>query len=181
MRLHEYTAPNAEPHYSCAISPGTHCPLFGVAAVLRHVGGASLLYIGTQDCVYYAQKDALTRQCSVPGGNSRKFRTLAVQLSDADLIFCIRPQLEKLLEREAARPDVSAVFLVTSCSIEVLSEDLQSVVEAVRRRTGKRIVLIPTENFKAFSYLQGIEDAITVAVIQGVAVVPPCHRLSFLT
>ena len=160
MRLHEYTTPNAVPHYSCAISPGKHCPLFGVAAVLRHVAGAALLYIGTQDCVYYAQKDALTRQLSVPGGKRKQFRTLAIQLSDADIIFGIRPRLESLLEQEAVRPDTGAVFLVTSCSIEVLSEDLQGVVDAVRRRTGKRITLIQTENFKAFSYIQGVEDAI---------------------
>lgn len=160
MRLHEYTAPEAVPRYGCAITPGKHCPLFGVSAVLRHVAGAALLYIGTQDCVYFAQKDALTRQLSAPRPDGRRFRTLAVQLSDADLIFGIRPQLEELLEREAARAEIAAVFLVTSCSVEVLSEDLQAVVDAVSRRTGKRIVLIPTENFKAFSYIQGIEDAI---------------------
>lgn len=160
MRLHEYTTPEAVPRYGCAITPGKHCPLFGVSAVLRHVAGAALLYIGTQDCVYFAQKDALTRQLSAPKADGQRFRTLAVQLSDADLIFGIRPQLEDLLERETARTENAAVFLVTSCSVEVLSEDLQAVVDAVSRRTGKRIVLIPTENFKAFSYIQGIEDAI---------------------
>ena len=161
MRLHEYTTPDAVPRYSCAITPGRHCPLFGVAAVLRHVAGTTLLYIGTQDCVYYAQKDVLTRQYSSSKSGVQKLRTLAVQLSDADLIFGIRPRLEELMEREASRPDTRAVFLVTSCSIEVLSEDLQSVVETVKHRTGKQIMLIPTENFKAYSYLQGIEDAIT--------------------
>ena len=162
MRLRDYTVPNAVPHYSCAITPGRHCPLFGAAAVLRGVAGATLMYIGTQDCVYYAQKDALTRQLSIKGSEDSGFRTLAVQLSDADLIFGIRPQLQALLEKEALREGTRAIFLVTSCSVEVISEDLQSVAKAVSQKTGKRIALVPTENFKTFSYIEGIEDTLKV-------------------
>lgn len=157
MRLRDYTHPNAVPHYSCAITPGRHCPLFGAASALRGIEGATLIYVGTQDCVYYAQKDALMRRA---GTDQSEFRTLAAQLSDADLIFGIRPQLEALLEREALREGTTAVFLVTSCSVEVISEDLRSVTESVSRKTGKRVALIPTENFKTFSYIQGIEDTL---------------------
>ena len=160
MRLRDYTVPNAVPHYSCAISPGRHCPLFGAASVLRGISGATLIYIGTQDCVYYAQKDALTRQASTNG--IQGLRTLAVQLSDADLIFGIRPQLQALLEKEAMREDTDAIFLVTSCSVEVISEDLRSVTEAATKNSGKRIALVPTENFKTFSYIEGIEDTLRV-------------------
>jgi len=160
MRLRDYTAPSAVPHYSCAITPGRHCPLFGAAAVLRGIADATLIYIGTQDCVYYAQKDALTRQVSA--GRSEGLRTLALQLSDEDLIFGIRPQLQELLEQEAAREGTGSIFLVTSCSVEVISEDLRSVVEAAAQRSGKRIALIPTENFKTFSYIEGIEDTLKV-------------------
>ena len=160
MRLRDYTVPSAVPHYSCAITPGRHCPLFGAAAVLRGIAGATLIYIGTQDCVYYAQKDALTRQASA--GKSAGLRTLALQLSDSDLIFGIRPQLQELLEQEAAREGTGSIFLVTSCSVEVISEDLRSVVEAAAQRTGKHIALIPTENFKTFSYIEGIEDTLNV-------------------
>lgn len=159
MRLHEFTNTNSVPQYSCAITPGRHCPLFGVSAALRGVAGITLIYIGTQDCVYYAQKDALTRQLTA-GKRKDHFRTLAVQLSDSDLIFGIRPQLKKLLEAEAGRGDTRAIYLVTSCSVEVLSEDLESVVRTVSKQTGKMIRLIPTENFKTFSYYQGIEDAL---------------------
>lgn len=160
MRLREFTTPAEVPHYSCAITPGRHCPLFGAASVLRSVAGVTLIYVGTQDCVYYAQKDALTRQLGGAAGRNPGFRTLAVQLSDADLIFGIREQLEALLEREALREGTRAVFLVTSCSVEVISEDLLSVVQAASRRTGRRIALIPTENFKTFSYVEGIEDTL---------------------
>lgn len=172
MRLRDYTVPNAVPHYSCAVSPGRHCPLFGAAAVLRGVAGATLIYIGTQDCVYYAQKDALTRQLSIKNSEDFGFRTLAVQLSDADLIFGIRPQLQALLEKEAHREDTRAIFLVTSCSVEVISEDIQSVVTAVSQKTGKRIALVPTENFKTFSYIEGIEDTLKV-LTDGMK---PCQR-----
>ena len=68
MRLREYTAARAVPRYSCAISPGKHCPLFGAGAVLRGIGGITLLYLGTQDCVYYAQKAALEHRLSAPSG-----------------------------------------------------------------------------------------------------------------
>ena len=150
MRLREYTAARAVPRYSCAISPGKHCPLFGAGAVLQGIGGITLLYLGTQDCVYYAQKAALEHRLSAPSG-AESSRVLALQQSDADLIFGIRPQLEQLLEREARRAGTRGVFLVTSCSVELLSEDLQSVVDAVGRRTGKPLALIPTEHFRTFS------------------------------
>lgn len=171
MRLDEFTTANAVPQYSCAITPGKHCPLFGVTAALRGVAGITLIYIGTQDCVYYAQKDVLTRHMSAKGRASAHFRTLAVQLSDSDLIFGIRPQLEKLLKKESSREETKAIYLVTSCSIEVLSEDLQSVVRTVAGRTGKKITLIPTENFKTFSYYQGIQDALT-ALTTGITPYP---------
>lgn len=170
MRLHEFTTPRAVPRYTCAISPGKHCPLFGAGGVLRGVDGITLLYLGTQDCVYYAQKMALEQRLSSPakGGLSR---VLAVQLSDADLIFGIRPQLEDLLEQEAQRPDTKGIFLVTSCSVEVLSEDLQAVVDTVQKHTEKKIQLISTENFKTFSYFDGMEDALS-ALVQGLRPVP---------
>lgn len=161
MRLKEFTTANTVPQYSCAITPGRHCPLFGVSAAMRGVAGITLIYIGTQDCVYYAQKDALTRQLTSGKQNKDRFRTLAVQLSDSDLIFGIRPQLKKLLESEASREKTRAIYLVTSCSVEVLSEDLESVVRTVSRQTGKTIRLVPTENFKTFSYYQGIENALS--------------------
>ena len=161
MRLREYKNPNEIPQYSCAITPGRHCPLFGVSAALRSVEGITLIYIGTQDCVYYAQKEVLTRQAAESKADSAHSRTLAVQLSDSDLIFGIRPQLKKLLEAEAFRETTKAIYLVTSCSVEVLSEDLDSVVRLVSRQSGKKVCLIPTENFKTFSYYQGIEDALT--------------------
>lgn len=167
MYLHEFTVPTAVSQYSCAINPGKHCPLFGVSAALRMVSGITLIYIGTQDCVYYAQKDTLIRQLQRGRTGQDRFRTLAVQLTDSDLIFGIRPQLEKLLEQEARREETSAIYLVTSCSLEVLSEDLESVVAAVAKRCGKKILRIPTENFKTFSYLKGIEDGMA-ALAKGI-------------
>lgn len=173
MRLQDFQNAAGVPQFRCAITPGKHCPLFGVAAALRCVAGITLIYIGTQDCVYYAQKDALTSQLTDPEMRDGHFRTLAVELSDSDLIFGIRPQLEKLLLTEAARADTRAIYLVTSCSVEVLSEDLQSITRTVSNRTGKKVHLIPTENFKTFSYYQGIEDALE-ALTDGLE---PCPKI----
>ena len=155
MYLREFVTPRQVPQYSKTISPGKHCPLFGVGAVFSGIQNVTLIYIGTQDCVYYAKLETLHQQQGKGGS-----RILAVQLTDSDVIFGIRPQLEDLLDREANRPGTKAVFLVTSCSLEVLSEDLQSVVNTVAARTGKTITLIPTENFKTFSYFQGMEQAL---------------------
>ena len=157
MRLREYTTPRQVPRYRCAIAPGKHCPLFGVGSVLRGIRGLTLIYVGPRDCVYYAQKTALEYRLST--GNDG-LRVLAAQLGDSDLIFGVRPQVEELLEKEASRPGTEAVFLVTSCSVEVLSEDLSSVVKTVARRTGKHIALIPIENFRTFSYFDSMNQAL---------------------
>ncbi len=160
MYLNEFVSPREVPQYGKAISPGKHCPLFGVGAVLRGIKNITLIYVGTQDCVYYAKKEMMDHQYSIYGRKNGSSRVLAVQLSDSDLIFGIRPQMEKLLEKEADTEGTKAVFVVTSCSVEVLSEDLQSVVDTVGKRTGKKVVLIPTENFKTFSYFRGMETAL---------------------
>ena len=57
MHLRDYTRAIDVPHYTCAISPGKHCPLFGVGIVFQGLAGVTLIYIGPQDCVYYAQTD----------------------------------------------------------------------------------------------------------------------------
>ena len=153
MKLREYTTPRQVPRYCRAIAPGKHCPLFGVGAVLRGIRGLTLIYVGTRDCVYYAQKEALIHRLSTGREGAR---VLAAQLGDSDLIFGIRPQIQALLMEEAAREDTKMVILVTSCSVEVLSEDLDSVVKTAARKTGKKIALLPTENFRTFSYFESM-------------------------
>ncbi|NLM06495.1 MAG: hypothetical protein GX219_06210 [Tissierellia bacterium] len=159
MRLDEYTGFNNIPNYNAAISPGRHCPLFGVASILRHIEGSTIIYLGTQDCVYYAQKQNLERQI-VHGNSSNITRSLAVQVSESDLVFGMGPQVEKLLREEIKKEDNQAIFLVTSCSIELISENLQGIVDKLLKETEKFIGLIPIENFKTFSYLEGIEKAL---------------------
>lgn len=160
MKVRDYTNPRQVPRYCRAIAPGKHCPLFGVGAVLRGIRGLTLIYVGTRDCVYYAQREALLHRLS---SGKEGARVLAAQLGDSDLIFGIRPQMEALLIQEACREDTEMVILVTSCSVEVLSEDLQSVVKTAAGKTGKKIALLPTENFKTFSYFESMNRGLEAA------------------
>ena len=96
MNLQEYHLGSDIPQLCGAISPGKHCPLFGVCSVLRYVDHVSVIYLGTNDCVYFAQKQYLTTSIDHPS----QARVIAAQLTDSDLVFGIGKQLKKLIQEE---------------------------------------------------------------------------------
>lgn len=167
MRLSQFKHPVDVPRYTCAVSPGKHCPLFGISSLFRGIEGVTLMYLGPQDCVYYARRSSFDQWLKAAEKGSKMPRVLAVQLSESDLVFGIRPQFEKILLEEASRPEIKAIFIATTCTVEVLSEDLRSVVDTVSSKTGKRIGLIPTEHFKTFGYFEVVDRAISV-LLEGV-------------
>lgn len=167
MRLSEYKHPVDIPRYTCAVSPGNHCPLFGISSLFRGIEGVTLIYVGPQDCVYYSRRSSFDQWAKSSESGAKMPRVLAVELSESDIVFGIRPQFEEILINEAARRETNAIFVATTCTVEVLSEDLGSVCASVAERTGVRIGLIPTEHFKTFGYFQIVDKALSV-LLEGV-------------
>lgn len=158
MRLSEYQKPADIPQCCLAVNPGRHCPMFGVSSVLRSIEHLTVIYLGTTDCVYFAQKAFRTFEAEHP--DRRCARVLAAELTEQDLVFGLQKSLTKLITHELEQFPDHALYLVTSCSIEVISEDIQGTVEILSRKFNRPITLIPTENFKTFSYYTGIENAL---------------------
>ncbi len=167
MNLQEYNLGDEIPQYCAAISPGKHCPLFGVCSVLRYVDNISVIYLGTNDCVYFAQKQYLTTSIE----NTAKARVISAQLTDSDLIFGVGKQLENLIKTEYEENRPSAIYVVTSCSIEVISEDIEGLTKTLNKKLPCKVKLIKTENFKTLSYYRGIELTLE-ALVDGVEPLP---------
>ena len=167
MNLQEYHLGSDIPQLCGAISPGKHCPLFGVCSVLRYVDHVSVIYLGTNDCVYFAQKQYLTTSIDHPS----QARVIAAQLTDSDLVFGIGKQLKKLIQEEYEENHPTAIYVVTSCSIEVISEDIEGVTKLLNKQMPCKVKLIKTENFKTLSYYRGIELTLE-ALVDGVQPLP---------
>ena len=67
MKLSEFQKPTDIPQQCLAINPGRHCPMFGVSTVLRTMEHLTVIYLGTTDCVYFAQKAFRTFEAEPPG------------------------------------------------------------------------------------------------------------------
>lgn len=157
MHLREYSLGMEVPKYGNAISPGLHCPLFGVCAVMRSIAGITVIYLGTNDCVYFAKKQYLSAEGHE---GEEKARVVAAELSDSDLIFGIGKELKELIKKEYEKTKPDAVYVVTSCSVEVISEDVEGLIRLMDRELPCKVELIKTENFKTVNYQIGIENAL---------------------
>ena len=153
MELRDYVLGEELPQYSSAITPGKHCPLFGVSSVIKYVDHVTAIYLGTRDCVYFAMKQFLTSPADAP----TRARVVAAELTDSDIVFGILPSLKKLVQEEYESHHPSIIFIVTSCSVEVISEDVEGCAALLDQQLPCSVRVIRTEHFKTTGYYEGIE------------------------
>ena len=138
---------------SYAKFPGTHCPLFGVAMIASFISDLAVLVVGTGECTYYSKGFAYGNQAG-----KDNFHSLVV--GKTDLTFgCGKKLLEALRQIEAGeKPE--AVMVVTTCVLEVIGEDLESLLLESQPKFSARLLLVSTEHFKCGSHIPGMERAL---------------------
>ena len=156
-RLSEITKPKDIPQISYAIFPGHHCPLMGAMMAVKGIEDAVLMVIGTDECTYY------TKQTTV---NNTKFggldgRCVSLVLDQHDVTFGCKEQLYGAFEELMQDYNPKAVFLVTTCVVEVIGDDIDSMGDQLSEQYGISVLTVHTEHFKTENHLPGVKDTIT--------------------
>ncbi len=156
-RLSEITKSKDIPQISYAVFPGHHCPLMGAMMAVKGIEDAVLLVIGTDECTYY------TKQTTV---HNTKFggldgRCVSLVLDQHDVTFGCKEQLYEAFEELMEDYNPKAVFLVTTCVVEVIGDDVDSMGEQLSEQYGIPVLTVHTEHFKTENHLPGVKDTIT--------------------
>ena len=122
-RLSQVTSIKEVTQLSSAIFPGPHCPLMGAMMAVRGIKDSVLLVVGTDECTYYTKNTTISG--SAFGGLDG--RCLSVVLDSHDVTFGCREKLYRAFAELMEEYAPKAVFVVTTCVVEVIGDDVDSM------------------------------------------------------
>ena len=140
-----------------AMFPGTHCPLMGAAMAVRGIKDAVLLVVGTDECAYYTKH--MTLHSDDFGGLGG--RCVSAVLDTRDVTFGCKAKLDSAVAELVTEYKPRAVFVVTTCVVEVIGDDTDSMADAYTEQYGIPFLSVHTEHFKCENHLPGLERTIT--------------------
>lgn len=139
---------------SFAKYPGTHCPLFGVAMISSFIKDMAVLVVGTSECTYYSKGFAYNNQ-----KGEDNFYSLVIGKND--LTFGCGKKVISALKEIDAEKKYSAVMVVTTCVLEVIGEDIESLVMEKEDEFSVKVMVVNTEHFKCGSHIPGMERSLS--------------------
>lgn len=142
---------------TAALFPGAHCPLMGAMMAVGGIEDAVLLVLGTDECTYYTKK-ATIGGFSFQGIDNRCF---SVVLDHHDVTFGCRNKLQEAFKELMEDIAPKAVFLVTTCVLEVTGDDVDSMVEELEVQYHIPVLPVHTEHFKTANHIPGVRDTVT--------------------
>ena len=145
---------------TAALFPGAHCPLMGAMMAVGGIEDAVLLVIGTDECTYYTKK-ATIGGFSFKGIDNRCF---SVVLDHHDVTFGCREKLMEAFEELMEEAAPKAVFLVTTCVLEVTGDDVDSMAEELQTQYQIPVLPVHTEHFKTANHIPGVRDTVTACI-----------------
>lgn len=142
---------------SSAMFPGPHCPLMGAMMAVRGIQDGFMLVLGTDECTYYT-KETTIGNSSFGGLDGRCF---SVVLDQHDVTFGCRDTLYEAFRELMEEYCPKVVFLVTTCVVEIIGDDIDAMAEELSEQYGVPILPVHTEHFKTENHLPGVRDTIT--------------------
>ncbi len=142
---------------TAAMFPGTHCPLMGAAMAVKGIKDAVLLVVGTDECTYYTKH--MTIHSEEFGGLNG--RCVSAVLDSSDVTFGCRKMLDNAVEELVKEYKPSAVFLVSTCVVEIIGDDIEAMADCYTEKYGIPFLSVHTEHFKCENHIPGIERTIT--------------------
>lgn len=142
---------------SRAMFPGPHCPLMGAMMAVRGIKDSVMLVVGTDECTYYTKNTTIGNKAF--GGLDG--RCLSVVLDQHDVTFGCKEKLYDAFQEMMEEYKPQAVFVVTTCVVEVIGDDVDSMVEELKNQYGIYAMAVHTEHFKTENHLPGVRDTIT--------------------
>lgn len=142
---------------SFAKYPGTHCPLFGVAMIASFIKDMAVLVVGTSECTYYSKGFAYNNQ-----HGEDNFYSLVIGKND--LTFGCGKKVISALKEIDKEKKYAAVMVVTTCVLEVIGEDIESLVIEHENELNVKAVVVNTEHFKCGSHIPGMERSLSALI-----------------
>ncbi|MDO5738006.1 MAG: nitrogenase component 1 [Eubacteriales bacterium] len=136
-----------------ALFPGSHCPLFGALLAIRQIKGAAVLIVGSDECTYYAKIMAMQ---SKEFGEQAEF-CYSLVLEEQDVSFGCQEKLTKAVKEIHSSSHFEVIFVVTTCLVELIGDDLESVCWQLEDELNIDLPLVHTEHFKCENHLPGLE------------------------
>lgn len=157
MRLRDVDTIKDVKPLTAAMFPGTHCPLMGAAMAIRGIQDSMMVIIGTDECSYYTKH--MTLHSEDYGGLCG--RVVSVTLDSHDVTFGCVKKVEQAFAEIVQEYHPSAVFLVTTCVVEIIGDDFDAAAEGLGRRYGIPVMAVHTEHFKCENHMPGLERTMT--------------------
>lgn len=158
-RLADATSIKDVRQLTAAMFPGTHCPLMGAAMAVRGIKDAVILVVGTDECTYYTKH--MTLHSEEFGGIEG--RCLSVVLDSHDVTFGCSDKLEAAFEEMMEEYSPKAVYIVTTCVVEIIGDDVDSMAKLFSKQFHIPVMAVHTEHFKCENHLPGLERTITAS------------------
>lgn len=140
--------------------PGSHCPLFGSALLLKEVKDAVFVVIGTDECSYYTKQ--MTMRSEVYGGIDG--RCVSIILNQHDITFGCQKKIESAFSELMEEYKPNAVFLITTCVVELIGDDVESLGYTLGEEYGVPVVTVHTEHFKSENHIIGLERTLSACI-----------------
>lgn len=142
---------------TAALFPGAHCPLMGAMMAVGGIDDAVMLVLGTDECTYYTKK-ATIGGFSFKGIDNRCF---SIVLDHHDVTFGCREKLHEAFAELMEEVAPKAVFIVTTCVLEVTGDDVDSMAEELADQYQIPVLAVHTEHFKTANHIPGVRDTVT--------------------
>lgn len=148
------------PNMTNYLFPGSHCPMMGANLAIGGIENALMVTIGTDECTYY-NKAFL--------GSSDKFggmggRCVSIVLTDHDITFGSIDSAKRAFAELFAEYTPDCVFLVTTCVIEIIGDDMDAFADELTEIYGVPVLPVHTEHFKCQDHLPGVERTMEACI-----------------
>jgi nitrogenase molybdenum-cofactor synthesis protein NifE len=133
--------------------PGPHCPLFGAVMTASYIEDLTLLIIGTEECTYYGKDFAMIRQ-------NGKDRVYSAVLEQQDITFGCEEDLKEIIRKIDSEEKPKALMVITTCVVELIGEDVASILRSLENEVDTKLLIVKTEHFKCNSHIDGVKNAL---------------------
>ncbi|KEF36223.1 nitrogenase molybdenum-iron protein, alpha and beta chains [Schinkia azotoformans MEV2011] len=150
--------------------PGAHCGLFEVAMMAPFFRSSAALIIAPPSCLYHA-KLLQMRRGQAP--NSNEDHLYLLTLKQEDMIFGVDKVIEDALEELDRRLQPEIIFLISTCTPEIIGFD-GVALKSMKDRMGAKLLVVKTNGYSCLHQQKGRSDflASLIEVMNPVKVKP---------
>lgn len=145
---------------SYALFPGYHCPLMGATMTIDAIDNSVMVVIGPDECAYYTKLSTDSGGAVRDGG----CEIVSVVLDQHDVTFGCQDKLDEAFEELMDEFQPRIVYLVTTCVVEVIGDDIDAMAEGYMERYDLPVVVVHAENFKTDDHLPGIAHTLDASL-----------------